>query len=127
MKITKTFISIFLLTFIIGSASIFLLRNNFSPTEKQNAEKFNIETPNTIKSSQNESPKSEIISYEAAKNFGGAELLSDDYWEKEEKYKFEMLQTGEFHGDEVDAKSGEKWLGLFGENDDFDILSTRSE
>ncbi len=27
-----------------------------------------------------------------------------------------MLITGEFHGDEVEAKNGETWLGLFNEN-----------
>lgn len=123
MKITKTFVSVFLLTFLIGFVSILLLKNSVVSTESesQNAEKNAVEISNAIKNNHHEVEKSDVIFYETAKNFGGAELLDDDYWENEEdvKYKFEMLQTGEFHGDEVAAKSGEKWLGFFSENNKF--------
>jgi len=123
MKITRTLISVFLLTFLIGLVSIILLRNSFVSIEikSQTAEKIAVETPVAIKNNQNEVEKSDVIFYETAKNFGGAELLDNDYWEgvEEVKNRFEMLQTGEFHGDEVEAKSGEKWLGLFGENNKF--------
>ncbi len=123
MKITKIFVSVFLLTFLIGSVSILLLKNSFVSTEtkSQGAEKIVVETSNAIKNNHNEVEKSDAIFYQTAKTFGGAELLDDDYWENEEdvKYKFEILQTGEFHGDEVAAKSGEKWLGLFSEKNKF--------
>jgi len=114
MKITKIFVSVFLLTFLIGSVSILLLKNSFVSTEtkSQGAEKIVVETSNAIKNNHNEVEKSDAIFYQTAKTFGGAELLDDDYWENEEdvKYKFEILQTGEFHGDEVAAKSGENGL-----------------
>lgn len=35
----------------------------------------------------------------------------------ENHFKIKLLETGEgFHGDEITAKNGEKWLGLFNEN-----------
>lgn len=121
MKITKTLTAVFLLTFFIGSVSIYLLRNSFDSTksEEKIVEKVSVENSFAEKSNQSEIEKSGAIFYETAKNFGGAKLLdTGDYWsEEDEKYKFEMLQTGEFHGDEVSAKSGEKWLGLFRENE----------
>ena len=42
MKITKIFVSVFLLTFLIGSVSILLLKNSFVSTEtkSQGAEKL---------------------------------------------------------------------------------------
>ncbi len=119
MKIKKTFIGIFLLTFVVGSALVLSPKNDSVPNET------NIQTtPEIPVQIQTEAKKSDIISYEAAKKFGGAEMLDNDYWEKEIKYKFELLETGEFHGDEVTAKSGEKWLGLFGKNNDFHLAST---
>lgn len=131
MKITKTFISVFGLTFLIGLTAIFLFKNSFVPTRSANqtAEKVSVEMPKAVidneeeaeKLNKEEAEKSDVIYYETAKNFGGAKILDSDYWgeEEETKYKFEMLETREFHGDEVDAKSGEKWLGLFRENDKF--------
>lgn len=35
-----------------------------------------------------------------------------------------MIETGEFHGDEITAKSGERWLGLFPTPDGFALLFT---
>jgi hypothetical protein len=122
MKIRKLFIGIFLLTFLIGLASIFLLKNKFIASRDASpaAEKVSAEIPKSVNNGRREAEKSDVIFYEAAKSFGGAELLDDyDYWADDEKYKFEMLQTGEFHGNEVEAKSGEKWLGLFNINDEF--------
>lgn len=40
----------------------------------------------------------------------------EDWAQKERNYKIKLLLTGEFHGDEVTAKTGEKWLGLFKDN-----------
>jgi hypothetical protein len=122
MKIKKIFICIFLLTFFIGLISIFLLRNSLVSTESESKiiEKVPAEIPEPINISQNPLEKSDAIFYETAKKYGGAELLDyENYWAEEKKYKFEMLRTGEFHGDEVNAKSGETWLGFFNENDEF--------
>ncbi len=35
-----------------------------------------------------------------------------------------LIATGEFHGHEITAKSGERWLGLFPTSDGFALLST---
>lgn len=46
----------------------------------------------------------------------------------DEKYPFKMklLETGEgFHGDEIDAKNGETWLGLFEERGQFYLRPTK--
>ncbi len=124
MRIRKVFIGIFLLTFVIGSALVFSSKKDVVSNER------NIQTieelPIQIKTeeTQSEIRKSAIISYEVAKTFGGSELLDENYWEKEFKYKFELLETGEFHGDEVTAKSGQKWLGFFSKGDDFYLDST---
>ncbi|HEY0657951.1 MAG TPA: hypothetical protein VGD05_05735 [Pyrinomonadaceae bacterium] len=45
-----------------------------------------------------------------------------------EKYPFKikLLETGEgFHGDEINAKSGETWLGLFEDKGEFYLRSTK--
>src|SRR5687768_2731605 len=119
MKIKKKFIGIFLLTFVIGSALVLSPKNDSFPNET------NIQPTSEIPvQTQTEENKTEIIPYETAKNLAGAEILNDDYWEKEIKYKFELMETGEFHGDEVTAESGEKWVGLFGKNNDFHLAST---
>src|SRR5688572_29744472 len=33
--------------------------------------------------------------------------------------KIQLLETGEFHGDQVNAKTGERWLGLFPEGNGY--------
>lgn len=40
------------------------------------------------------------------------------------KPKIQLLETGEFHGDEVGARTGERWLGLFPVADGFVLLPT---
>jgi len=35
-----------------------------------------------------------------------------------------LLMAGQFHGDEVSAKSGEKWFGVFPEKDGFELVET---
>ena len=36
--------------------------------------------------------------------------------------RIQLIETGEFHGDEVDAKTGERWLGLFRAANGFALL-----
>jgi hypothetical protein len=55
-----------------------------------------------------------------------AEEIVDWQEEDESKFKIKLLETGEgFHGDEVEAKSGETWLGLFQEGDRYFLRSTK--
>lgn len=125
MKYKKAFVGIvlFLLTFSVGSILVWSPKNDLvsNETARQTTQEIPVQIrPEEIK----ELEKFEPIPYETAKKFGGAEILKENYWEKEIKYKFELIETGEFHGDEVTAKSGEKWLGFFGKNDDFKLVLT---
>lgn len=43
----------------------------------------------------------------------------------DQKYKIKMLAAGEFHGDEVKARSGETWLGLFKLGNDFFLAQAK--
>jgi hypothetical protein len=104
MKITKTFISVFIAAFLFGYASV--------PPERKIVEQ--LQESETVSKSlpvpQNEK-KSKLETLKEINN-----------WIDEENYSFKikLLETGEgFHGDEVEAKSGEKWLGLFKENDGY--------
>jgi hypothetical protein len=120
MKIKLISIGLFALTFIIGIVLVFFQKENSIPRE------LNLPTVSTITpQTQPKTEKANIISYETAKNFGGAEMLEEDFFENEKKYKYALLQTGKFHGEEVSAKSGENWLGLFKQNDGFYLTSTK--
>lgn len=46
------------------------------------------------------------------------EIIEDiNGWTETDSFKIKLLETGEgFHGDEINAKNGGKWLGLFIEN-----------
>jgi len=44
----------------------------------------------------------------------------------EENFKIKLLETGEgYHGDQVDARTGEVWLGLFDDNDAYSLRATK--
>lgn len=124
MKTKKIFVSflLFLLTFIIGSILVWSPKNKIVTHDTTVPQKAEI--PVQVETLEK---KSDIISYETAKQFGGAEMLDEDYWERETKYEFDLLEVGEFHGDEVTAKSSEKWLGFFGKNADFSLSLTSIE
>lgn len=123
MKNKSISIGLFALTFITGSFLIFSPEENSISNETKTPIVSSIPIePETTKA---ETKQANIISYETAKRFGGAEMLEENFYEREIKYKFELLQTGVFHGDEVTAKSGEKWLGLFGNKNDFHLAATK--
>ncbi len=110
MKITKTFVSIFLATFLVGYASVL--------TNKQETKLFELSETNSKKISASQVEK--IAELEMVEEINGRN--------DEEKYPFKikLLVTGSsFHGDEVKAKSGEIWLGLFKENDEYYLRSTK--
>ncbi len=104
MRITKILISVFLLTFIIGIVGYFFVRQNkkvSSPPEvvKEIPQVF---SPPIIKT------KLEVETIEENNDWKNVD---------DSKYKIKLLETGQgFHGDEITAKSGETWLGLFEEN-----------
>jgi len=111
MKITKTFVSLFLMTFLIGFVTV-------STTKKE--KKISIETATTLLEKMPTPPietstKKELV-----------EEIVD--WQEEDgtKFKTKLLETGEeFHGDQVNAKSGETWFGLFKKNDKYVLQTTK--
>jgi hypothetical protein len=118
MKFTKIY-GIFLLTFIIGCAfSLSIITKKPMKTESSiNYCKIdNKIEPIKIISTPLKTPKLEFI-----------DEIDNGWTENEEKsFTIKLIETGEgFHGDEVPAKSGEKWFGLFQENDKFVLKSTK--
>ncbi len=113
MKITKTFISIFLLTFFIGIIGFYLILK----TER------NVEQVEITRTVPSDFPAVEIETKIEPKI-----LEENNDWENEEesKFKIKLLETGEgFHGDEIKAKSGETWLGLFKEKNNYYLRFTK--
>ena len=114
MKFTKTY-GIFLTAFSIGC--LFVILFTFNKQTNQEIELHKIYNADKIKQISDVS-KSKLEVIEEV----------DNRWEKIEKkpYKIKMLETGEdFHGDEVDAKSGEKWLGLFQHDNTYVLKETK--
>jgi hypothetical protein len=114
MRIKKTFVSIFLLTFLIGYVSVL-------PTKKEESKLFepsdSIKIPEMV---SNTNPISKVEELETIEEINA--------WSDEENYpstdkyplKIRLLEIGySYHGAEVKAKSGEVWLGLFHENDSY--------
>ena len=113
MKITKTFISIFLLTFLFGITAFYVI-----PKMENGAEEIKTVQVNQVNFS---SPKIEVKSEPEV-------VEENNDWEKdyESKFKTKLLETGEgFHGDEINAKTGEIWLGLFRQGNRYILRSTK--
>ena len=113
MKITRTFIGVFLLTFFIGYFLIPYSTRDKIITPLAHA----TETPAKI-STPSATPKIE-------QQLNEEEKID---WQEEDsaKLKIKLLETGEgFHGDQVKAKSGEIWLGLFKDNERYFIRNTK--
>lgn len=110
MKITKTFVSVFLVTFLIGHASVL-------PTKK---------TTEPIQVSETTSKKTPVQQLEKTPELETLEEVSNYIGRKKYPFEIKLLETGEgFHAAEVDAKSDEIWLGLFQEDDKFYLRSTK--
>jgi hypothetical protein len=110
MKITKTFVSVFFITFLIGYVSVLPTYRVSAPEEITNVITNQIPSP----------PITTKMELEIIEDVGN--------WFEDGKYqhKIKLLETGEgFHGDEVDAVNGETWLGLFKENDKYFLRSTQ--
>lgn len=114
MNIKKLFIGVFLSTFLFGVIAYFLVPKR----ENKIIRKITSET--IPKKTVQTTPAIIKEELETLEEVGG--------WVDEEKYPFKikLLTTGEgFHGDEVEAKTGETWLGLFQENDKYFLRSTK--
>lgn len=113
MKITKIFISIFLLAFLIGTTVYFLI-----PKTEKSVEQVEIVK---IISANSSAPK---VEFKAE-----PKLPDQSYnWNNEDnaQFKIKLLETGEgFHGNEINANSGEVWLGLFKINDEYFLRNTK--
>lgn len=110
MKIKKSFVIVFLITFLIGYASVL-------PTKKAS---ISIETPTLTQEKLPEISIEQTIEQQAA-----TEIID---WQEEDESKFtiKLLETGEgFHGDQIIGKSGEIWLGLFNEKSRYFLRSTK--
>lgn len=114
MKITKTLLFVFLFTFLIGAISYFL----FSALAK---EEVVLQIPaNEI--------KTPIVSAtpQTDKKIEVAEEKVDWKETDPKKLKIKLLETGEgYHGDQVHAKSGEIWLGLFRDKGKYFLSKTK--
>lgn len=109
MKITKTFLSVFFLTFLIGYVSVL-------PTKRvSQSVKIEDSFPKEVAPSQPEKiPEPEIIEE------------VNTWFDEKYPFKMKLLETGEgFHGDEIRAKNGETWLGLFEDQGQFYLRSTK--
>ncbi len=100
MKTTWTFIALVCLTFLIGCGYVSTTQKVAAPVAAATALPEKTPTPLIEVPTQ-----LEII--EEVENG----------MEEEYPFKIKLMETGEgFHGDEVEAESGETWLGLFKEN-----------
>lgn len=103
MKITKTFFSVFLTAFLIGFVST-TKRETFVSI------RTGATTPEKISAAANDRKIEQKSTEEAP----------DRQEEDTSKLKIKLLETGEaFHGDQIKAKTGEIWLGLFKEKDKY--------
>lgn len=120
MKIKKNFVSVFLLTFLIGYVSVL-------PTKK-NESKL-IEPSDSIKISETVSNTNPIPKMEDMEAIDEVNAWSEDVDYPDAvgyRFKIKLLETGErFHGEAVEAKNGEKWFGLFMENDEYYFRPTK--
>lgn len=116
MKITKTFVSIFLVAFLIGYGSVL--------TKKQETKLF--ELSDSTELSETISKKISAPQVEKIVELETVEEIDGRIDEEKYPFKIKLLVTGSsFHGDEVKAKSGEIWLGLFKEKEGYYLRPTQ--
>lgn len=104
MRIIVKSIGVFSITFLIGTAFYFLIPK----TET----KFRI--PETV----TETPiLLEASTDKAETNIDPKTFDIENFWDEEEKFNIDFLETGEVSNvEDIRAKSGETWFGLFSEN-----------
>lgn len=110
MKITKTFVVAFPLAFLIGLVSVPPTQKTAPKTIAVGATPEKVSAP-PIKSAS----KPEVI-----------EEVGSRIDEAKSPYKIKLVETGEgFHGEEIEAKNGEVWLGLFKERENYFLRSAK--
>ena len=101
MKITKTIAVLFCLVFVISCGSV-------APPEEFAVTKVAATALPEKLSIPPIEPQTQLEMIEEVEN-----LIDEEY-----PFKIKLLEAGEgFHGDQVEAESGDTWLGLFKEND----------
>lgn len=125
MKIKKSFV-VFLPTFLIGCASVLLTIKISGPDQssKTTFENNNNHDFSRVVSNSNSKPEISKAKNELKPE---PEILEENFgWKNERGFNVGLLETGEgFHGDEIAAKSGETWIGLFKEKDSYRLRSTK--
>lgn len=107
MNIRKILTGIFFLTFFIGTLTyVLFVKTENKIWQKEFSESFSQESfqPKAISDTKEEEVERE-----------------EDY---DAKFETKMLLTGVFWSDEVRAKSGETWLGLFKKGNNYSLLPT---
>jgi hypothetical protein len=111
MKRAVLFLGVFFTTLLIGYLIVPKMTQNIEPQEITSiTEKEETVFSKTIQTQ-------EII-----------EEISEIDLENKEDFSVKLLETGEgFHGEQVNAKSGETWLGLFKKDDKYVLEKTKIE
>ena len=121
MKITKTFNSVFLFTFLIGILGYFLVSERETYLEKREAvQTVTQEVSQSVSDAKEKGVSKTEIELEI--------IEENNAWDNEDESKFEikLQEIGQgFHGDQVEAKSGETWLGLFKDKKDFYLKKSK--
>ena len=111
MNFKKLFISAFVAAFLVGLTAYVL-----SPNTKIKPQLKTVE--NHLEKKRNDFDALKIP--ESRQKFFAYEEIDDS------QFKAKLLETGEgFHGDEILAKDGEVWFGLFNENNKFYLRKTK--
>ena len=110
MKIGKISVSVFLVTFFVGYILVLPTKKNVVPIVTTNLASPVL--PDPLIETENEL---EII-----------EKVDDPIDELKYPFKTKLLETGEdFSDDEVTAKNGETWLGLFKQKENYFLRPTK--
>jgi len=105
MKITKIFVSVFLVAFFVGYVSVLTISKKNEPLSQ---------TTNFT------SPILPTLSLESEKGLEIIEMASDSSGISSQTYKIKITETGEdFDREDVEAKNGETWLGLFKDKENY--------
>jgi len=111
MKLKLTFVAIFLITFLVG----YILSPNI-PLE------FDAKSQAPVQIQ----PVTSITTAEIKTQTLVSKQFFDWKDEDERKFKVKLLEPGKgFHGDEIKAKTGEIWLGLFNDGNKYFLRSTK--
>lgn len=123
MKITKTFTSVFLATFLIGYVSVLPTKKTTMPNQSEKEISQRQDFNNSIK----EVPKVKDEPKFEPEIFNLPDFSEDDETPKYKMKLMDIIETGNnFEKEEIEGvKSGEIWLGLFEENDGFYLRNTK--